>query len=291
MTRNCRRSQPGQPRVRDLHVRVDRAAQGRRRHAAGAGQPAALGPRARGGVRVAKSALTFIDGSTELLGGLVAGDTVLLADDATATDPLALAELVDRHRATMLTVVPEPAGQLGRRTPGRRVRLGDHAGSPAVRRFPATLADEVAARWPRRQLVNLYGCSEVAGDSLEHRWQVRRRPVPIGRPVANTRAYVLDAALRPVPPGVRGELYLAGDGLARGYLGRPARTAERFVADPFGPAGTRMYRTGDLVRRRPDGRWSSSAAPTSRSRSAACGSSRARWRPRSPRTRTSPPRP
>nr|WP_244170286.1 non-ribosomal peptide synthetase [Amycolatopsis tolypomycina] len=199
------------------------------------------------GVRVAKSALTFIDGSTELLGGLVAGDPVVLADDTTATDPLALAAFVRETGAQVLTVVPSLLDTFAEDAPAGAfdsVTTWITSGEP----LSEALAEKVAARWPSAKLVNLYGCSEVAGDSLA---QVCG-PVAIGRPVANTRAYVLDAGLRPVPPGVRGELYLAGAGLARGYLGRPALTAERFVASPFEP-GERMYRTGDLVRRRADG--------------------------------------
>jgi non-ribosomal peptide synthetase component F len=117
--------------------------------------------------------------------------------------------------------------------------------------LPRDLAEELVARC--RSAANVYGPTETTV------WSTcaplaSGGPVTIGRPLANTRTYVLDASLQPVPPGITGELYLAGDGVTRGYLNRPGLTAERFVACPFGPPGERMYRTGDLVRWNAEGR-------------------------------------
>src|SRR5207245_10565547 len=107
---------------------------------------------------------------------------------------------------------------------------------------------------PDAVICNHYGPSEAVVARCAHRLPVgwagagELDAVPIGRPITNTRLYVLDAALRAAPPGVRGELFIGGAGLARGYLRRPALTADRFLPDPFSADGGRMYRTGDLAR-------------------------------------------
>src|SRR6266545_2991597 len=171
------------------------------------------------------------------------GGTVILAGNA-----LALPELPARDEVTLINTVPSAvAGLLEMGLLPASVRTVNLAGEPLRR----SLADKVLAAGVK--LWDLYGPSEdttystgavvAAGDPFE--------PL-IGWPLAGSRGYVLDRALRPLPLGVPGELYLGGGGLARGYLGRPALTAERFVPSPF-EVGARLYRTGDLVRRRFDG--------------------------------------
>ncbi|MGW0425475.1 amino acid adenylation domain-containing protein, partial [Streptomyces sp. NPDC003015] len=108
---------------------------------------------------------------------------------------------------------------------------------------------------PHVHIINAYGPTESTVNITEHHLTtpLPQGPVPIGRPFANTTVYVLDAALRPVPPGTTAELYLAGHQLARGYHHQPTLTAQRFTANPYGPPGTRLYRTGDLAHWTTDG--------------------------------------
>ncbi|WP_424889141.1 amino acid adenylation domain-containing protein [Streptomyces sp. XH2] len=188
---------------------------------------------------------------------LVSGAAVVLARPGGHRDPDYLADLAARSGITTAHFVPS---MLTAFTAAAEQDEAIRTGFAGVRRvfcsgeaLPAAAVDRFAALWPHIELHNLYGPTEAAVDVTYHRTEPGAGVVPIGRPVWNTRLYVLDAALRPAPVGVPGELYLAGVQLARGYLNRPGLTASRFVADPFSGSGARMYRTGDLVRRRADG--------------------------------------
>ncbi|MET0400662.1 MAG: amino acid adenylation domain-containing protein [Longimicrobiaceae bacterium] len=176
----------------------------------------------------------------EIFVPLAAGGTVVLADNA-----LELPRLPARGRVALVNTVPSAAAELVRAggIPAS-VRSVSLAGEP----LKGALAEALYAAGVGT-VRNLYGPSE---DTTYSTWtrvpRASGREPTIGRPLANTRAYVLDESLEPAPVGVPGELYLGGAGLARGYLGRPELTAERFVPDPFGAGGGRLYRTGDRAR-------------------------------------------
>ncbi|MET7743782.1 non-ribosomal peptide synthase/polyketide synthase [Streptomyces sp. NPDC005385] len=182
---------------------------------------------------------------------LLDGHALHVLDDETRRDPELTAEAIRSQELDFIEVTPSFLAQMadtGLIKDGACPLAVVGVGGEAV---PDALWSELAAL-ESTTAFNLYGPTEATVDALAARVGESDRPL-VGRPVGNTRAYVLDAALRPVLPGVPGELYLAGQGLARGYLGRPDLTADRFVADPFGPPGTRMYRTGDLARWSEDG--------------------------------------
>lgn len=204
----------------------------------------------RGGVvRAAHTTAFAFDASWEQLVWLLLGQELHLCDDATRRDPPALLPFIRRERIAALDLPPALL------TPLLDAGLGDGADPPAL---ILTGSEAVSlALWQRLrsmenvEIYNCYGPTECTVDALTARLDAAAEPV-IGRPLPGLRAYVLDARLRPLPAGVAGELYLAGEGLALGYHGQPALTASRFVADPFVPA-QRMYRSGDRVRWRGDG--------------------------------------
>ncbi|UQI45330.1 amino acid adenylation domain-containing protein [Streptomyces sp. HU2014] len=177
------------------------------------------------------------------------GRLVLVPDEARVAGP-ALTDFLAEQRITHMILPPSLVSALPPECglpEGSTILVGTE-----------TVPPDLFERWGDTvDLIAAYGLTEATVNSTL--WPARRaggpagNRVPIGAPDPNTRCYVLDATLRPVPPGVVGELYVAGRGLARGYLGRPALTSERFVADPFGAPGARMYRTGDRARWREDG--------------------------------------
>ncbi|WP_327170524.1 amino acid adenylation domain-containing protein [Streptomyces sp. NBC_01336] len=176
------------------------------------------------------------------------GAALVVAEPGGHKDPAYLARLINEQAVTTCHFVPSMLQVfLAEADPGacaglRRVFCSGEA-------LPRETAHAFGRALPRVGLHNLYGPTEAAVDVSFHACAPHDSgPVPIGQPVWNTRLYVLDAALRPCPPGVPGELYLAGRQLADGYLNRPDLTAGRFVADPFAGPARRMYRTGDLAR-------------------------------------------
>lgn len=206
---------------------------------------------------VERCLLTFsfaFDGSvTGIYWTLMQGGTVVIPTEPAHRDVHALIQLISRCRVSHVVWVPSLYEAILREASGNALdslKVVISAGE----RLPISLVREHYARIPHAALVNEYGPTEATVWSAVYRTTPDEPGpnVPIGRPIANVQLYVLDDCMQPVPIGAEGELYIGGEGLARGYLHRPELTRERFVPHPFVP-GLRVYRTGDVVRRRSDG--------------------------------------
>jgi amino acid adenylation domain-containing protein len=199
------------------------------------------------GRMLAITTLTFDIAVLEIFLPLACGGCVVIAPSETAANGAALMELIAQAGVNVMQATPATL---------RMLLAAGWAGAPDLKilcggeSWPAELAGQLLTRCA--SLWNMYGPTETTVWSAVAKVEAGRQVV-IGRPIANTRLYVLDRALQLVPMGVPGELCIGGAGLARGYLRRPELTRERFVADPFAALGMRMYRTGDLVKRLPDG--------------------------------------
>lgn len=204
-----------------------------------------------------KTALNFVDSIWELLGPLLQGVPTVIIPDSVRQEPSKFVQTLAEHQVTRLWVVPsflrailDTVPNLQRRLPKLKfwVTGGEAISVELLQRFQESL--------PQAILYNLYGTSEVwdvtcYAPDPQHQKLAR---VPIGCPIANMQAYILDAHRQPVPVGVQGELYVGGVGLAREYINRPELTAEKFIPNPFDKSkGDRLYKTGDLARYLPDG--------------------------------------
>jgi amino acid adenylation domain-containing protein len=206
--------------------------------------------------RIAQASNASFDAATfEVWGALLNGACVVGVSRDVSLSPRELGAALREQGVTILFLTTALFNAVAREDVGafsglRHLLFGGEAVDPATVR-------EVRRRGSPGRLLHVYGPTETTTFATWHRVEdvaEGASTVPIGRPIANTRVYVLDDALRPVPVGVAGELFIGGDGLARGYLGRSELTAEKFVPDPFGvEGGERLYRTGDLVRWLADG--------------------------------------
>ncbi|ADI04249.1 CDA peptide synthetase II [Streptomyces bingchenggensis BCW-1] len=195
------------------------------------------------GTTVAHASISFDIGITVLYGTLTSGGRLhLTAWDTTPTptddQPASLIKITPSHLPLLENSPHQPTG---------RLIIG---GEP----LPTEALHTWHTHHPHTPITNHYGPTETTIGATDHTitpptgGASPSGTVPIGRPMWNTHTYILDHALRPLPPGVAGELYIAGTQLARGYLNHPTLTAQRFIPNPYGPPGTRMYRTGDLAR-------------------------------------------
>jgi non-ribosomal peptide synthetase component F len=219
---------------------------------------------------LACATVAFDIAALELFLPLLAGGRVVLAGKDDITQPPALLDLVERSGVTVMQATPALWQSLVTHAPACLTGLRVISTGEAL---PLALAETLCRH--AAEVTNLYGPTETTVYATAARLLPGHCGMPpsVGGPVAGTRILVLDQALRPVPPGAAGDLWIAGEGLARGYHDRPGMTAERFVACPFGPAAPGCTAAGISPAGRTRVRWSTSAAPTTRSNCAATGSS------------------
>lgn len=215
-------------------------------------------PFAAGEVCCLKTSLSFVDSVWESFGPLLQGVPTLLVEEAVVKDTQQFVKTLARHEVTRLVLVPSLLRAMLNAYPDLNRRL------PRLKMWVSSgeaLSPELWERFrnlmPGSLLLNLYGSSEVAADATvfdARRLETAPGCVPIGVPISNMQAYVLDDGMREVATGIPGEIYVGGEGLARGYLNRPDLTAEKFIPNPFtSSSGARLYRTGDLGRILPGG--------------------------------------
>ncbi|MCF5455205.1 non-ribosomal peptide synthetase, partial [Pseudomonas syringae] len=203
-----------------------------------------------------KTSISFLDSVTETLMPLLFGAQLHIVSPLASRDPLQLWQAVTEHQLTRLVLVPSLLEELSR-IENRQVSPEKRLIVCSGEVFSSSLLARTRAWLPSATILNFYGSSEAAGDSTFYLCDSAVQAghsLPIGRPIANTRIYLLDAHGQPVPIGVIGEIHIGGAGVARGYLNMPELTAERFLDDPFSAEPTaRMYRSGDLGRWLADG--------------------------------------
>ncbi len=208
-----------------------------------------------------KTTLSFVDSIWEIFGPLLQGIQTVIIPDEVLKDLPQLVQILAVHRVTRIVLVPsllriilDAYTDLKSRLPHLKIWV------TSGEALSIELAQHFQESMPQSVLINLYGSSEVSADSTWYDTKKRQSLscVPIGRPIANTQAYILDPYLQPVPIGVPGELHIGGDGLARGYHNRHALTSEKFISNSFSTGhpykmSRHLYKTGDLARYLPDG--------------------------------------
>ncbi|MBW4569107.1 MAG: amino acid adenylation domain-containing protein [Tolypothrix carrinoi HA7290-LM1] len=213
-------------------------------------------PFTQGEVCCQKTAISFVDSVWEIFAPLLQGIPTVIISNATILDPQLFIETLAHHKVTRIILVPsllrlllDNYSHLTKKL--SQLKLWITSGEALSVKLVQTFRELI----PFAKLINLYGSSEVSANATYYDTSLlpeQASSIPIGRPIDNTQIYVLNRNLQPTPVGVVSELYIGGDGLARGYLHRPELTQERFIDNPFIP-GNKLYKTGDLVRYLKDG--------------------------------------